>query len=859
PPNPVTPGPAVSLEMLQPFVLYQPSHPTNIPAPVSELSRTALQELTQKNTGGARRRPVDIGTSSAGTKRLRVPDDPADNQPVLPPTVSVTSTVLTPGTSTPSLRYAACDCWGNLVPCDSEKPPNDVPREEILASDAQHLESKPFKDFRRPKTERVRCPFCFRDLGEWHTWLLGKGGVTGRIREHMHNRHPDDYRERCIKGGVNPLGVNLEDPKDIDFDIEYSPALLAERIAQLVAVNDLALRVVESREFRRVIALCGRAPSVPDRDIPHRSKLTKTIGELYRTEIDQMKVDLNNALGLVSATSDLWSDEKLRAFMAVTLHYINSEGHLAEHLFAFRRIEGRHTGANIGHELLSVFEEAGIINKIGHITLDNASNNNTLMASLESALAERGQRFGRDLNRIRCIPHIINLTVQAMLDALPAAAARFREEVAAKGDELDGEIEEYLQALESGVVDLCRESVKALRSSDIRRQGLRDLILDGNFRGLFRSPDNKILLVPVLELLRDCLTRWSSTYLMIFRYLELYPAIVWYAHRHPEMNIPVISHKQFEVLQDICSILSILHHAQELLSAEQTPTLSLALPVYEALLQALRDATYKFPELSYAIVRAELKLESYVVKTRDLPVYALAMVVNPCIRFRWMHANYTALQCQGFKVSVKDKMLEVRQAMHRASAQATPFPTQTASQRAASAQTRGYLRLLNVSASVTRASEARLRDHSGTAPHAEPVPTPLTPEELLTRHMNDVDTELLRWEQLVWDDIDVMGTVDLVEFWRKYKYEFPLLYRIAMDVLPVQASSVSSERVFSSSRLTCTRERSRLSPETVEQLQVLKHSLHRRRRTSEGSNQTLDFMAHIVNPPGSDELLDGDN
>lgn len=51
---------------------------------------------------------------------------------------------------------------------------------------------------------------------------------------------------------------------------------------------------------------------------------------------------------------------------------------------------------------------------------------------------------------------------------------------------------------------------------------------------------------------------------------------------------------------------------------------------------------------------------------------------------------------------------------------------------------------------------------------------------------------------------------------------YPLLFRIALDVLPVQASSVSSERVFSSSKETCTKRRNRLSPVLVEALQHLK-------------------------------------
>lgn len=88
-----------------------------------------------------------------------------------------------------------------------------------------------------------------------------------------------------------------------------------------------------------------------------------------------------------------------------------------------------------------------------------------------------------------------------------------------------------------------------------------------------------------------------------------------------------------------------------------------------------------------------------------------------------------------------------------------------------------------------------------------------------------------------------------------HRHTFPLLYQIAMNVPPAQASSVSSERAFSSSKLTCTRERKNISAEHMEHLQVLKHSSHRRRATPD-NYQTLDLMAHIV---GEDSGFEPDN
>lgn len=50
-----------------------------------------------------------------------------------------------------------------------------------------------------------------------------------------------------------------------------------------------------------------------------------------------------------------------------------------------------------------------------------------------------------------------------------------------------------------------------------------------------------------------------------------------------------------------------------------------------------------------------------------------------------------------------------------------------------------------------------------------------------------------------------------------------------MDVLPAQATAVPCERVFSSSKETCTLRRSQLGTTTIEMLQVLKYSYQRER------------------------------
>ncbi|CCO37618.1 hypothetical protein BN14_11775 [Rhizoctonia solani AG-1 IB] len=112
--------------------------------------------------------------------------------------------------------------------------------------------------------------------------------------------------------------------------------------------------------------------------------------------------------------------------MSVTAHFINEQGALVNHLIAFRKINGHHTGANIGHTLFEVLQESGIADKIGYITLDNASNNNTLMQELADLLHAYGTKFNPANNRVRCFPHVINLAVQTILKELVNTAAEFQ-------------------------------------------------------------------------------------------------------------------------------------------------------------------------------------------------------------------------------------------------------------------------------------------------------------------------------------------------------------------------------------------------------------------------------------------------
>ncbi|OBZ74706.1 hypothetical protein A0H81_05702 [Grifola frondosa] len=89
-----------------------------------------------------------------------------------------------------------------------------------------------------------------------------------------------------------------------------------------------------------------------------------------------------------------------------------------------------------------------------------------------------------------------------------------------------------------------------------------------------------------------------------------------------------------------------------------------------------------------------------------------------------------------------------------------------------------------------------------------------------------VEEEMQRYASAgVIDTEAELESFDLMKYWETNELHYPALYHIALDILPVQASSVPCERVFSSSKETDTLRRSALDPTTVEMLQILKFSL----------------------------------
>ncbi|GKA68201.1 zinc finger BED domain-containing protein RICESLEEPER 2-like protein [Tanacetum coccineum] len=79
------------------------------------------------------------------------------------------------------------------------------------------------------------------------------------------------------------------------------------------------------------------------------------------------------------------------------------------------------------------------------------------------------------------------------------------------------------------------------------------------------------------------------------------------------------------------------------------------------------------------------------------------------------------------------------------------------------------------------------------------------------------------------------ASYDVLGFWKSKENQFPVLSRMAMDILSVQASSVASESAFSTSGRLLTIRRTRLTPESLEMCMCLKDHLDAQERKQDTS------------------------
>ncbi|KAG8773678.1 hypothetical protein FRC12_002386 [Ceratobasidium sp. 428] len=252
------------------------------------------------------------------------------------------------------------------------------------------------------------------------------------------------------------------------------------------------------------------------------------------------------------------------------------------------------------------------------------------------------------------------------------------------------------------------------------------------------------------------------------------------------------------------------------------------------------------------------------------------MALNPSIRYEWIDQNWSQVEASNAREVVKQHMrrcLEEQQREHFDSI--TRHPSSTTADTAATRLNKGYASFLTSGVTARPTSALFSPDYSPrlSSPEALPLHSlsvadvpgnaaafPMKPlATSITASTNALNTATVELEHRRFMEEPVilakdMEGVSAIDYWLSKSSQLPLIYKVALDILPAQASSVSSERVFSSSKMTCTQSRNRISASSVEALQIFKHALRSNPDAALDDEQNiLDFMTQ------HDDELSGHN
>lgn len=166
-----------------------------------------------------------------------------------------------------------------------------------------------------------------------------------------------------------------------------------------------------------MISIAQNAPR--QLDIPSakvvRSRLRSTVLERHQNILQKLPKD-----GKISIALDCWTSPFQQAFMAVTGYFLDEDWNYRELLLGFEPLHGTHSGINLSAVLFQLLQKYNLTDRVLAITTDNASNNNTLVASIQETIQSIDLSDDTAIIRVPCIAHVIQLSLKQLLGQMKA-------------------------------------------------------------------------------------------------------------------------------------------------------------------------------------------------------------------------------------------------------------------------------------------------------------------------------------------------------------------------------------------------------------------------------------------------------
>lgn len=154
---------------------------------------------------------------------------------------------------------------------------------------------------------------------------------------------------------------------------------IKKQLLKTITYLRLPFQIVENPVFQRLLSLLYSGHG--ELELPSAKTLRRRLRDVVTYQQDLQLQDLPND-AKVSLALDCQTSPFQQVFMAITIYFINKDWNYREMLLGFEPLHSPHTGDNLSDVLHQLLEERKLLDRIFSVTIDNATNNDTIIRAL---------------------------------------------------------------------------------------------------------------------------------------------------------------------------------------------------------------------------------------------------------------------------------------------------------------------------------------------------------------------------------------------------------------------------------------------------------------------------------------------
>ena len=263
---------------------------------------------------------------------------------------------------------------------------------------------------------------------------------------HVRNNHPGGASTASASGTQRSISAHFRPIASEDaLRNAFNPQAYQEALISILTRRRVPFSAIEWGEFKQLALACN--PYIKDSLITSRRTMVRHIAANYDFYSSEIKDSLATTASPIHISTDLWTSPHRHSLLAVCAQWVDKDYKLRKALLSLPECAESHSGEAQAQAVIDTLEKYGIQSKLGWHTGDNATSNDTCLESIQRKLMSRHSiKFNARGRRVRCIAHIINLSLQAFLlaSSKEALVAALEAASGVTGEELLSQFSEIL-------------------------------------------------------------------------------------------------------------------------------------------------------------------------------------------------------------------------------------------------------------------------------------------------------------------------------------------------------------------------------------------------------------------------------